>query len=187
MLSLIHAISRGSVWITGALLLLSAVLVGSEVLMRNFFQYSFGGVDEISSYIFAIGVAWSLAFTLLSRAHIRIDLIYGKLGPHWRAALDILSLACLLAVTGLLFQQALETTLTSYEIGARSNTPLGITLWVPQTLWTAGLGFFALVQLYLLVSIVRLFIANNVRQITALSGVKSMDEEIGDEIDEAKA
>ncbi len=109
MLSLIHALSRYSVWISGAFLLLSAVLVGIEVLMRNIFQSSFGGVDEISSYIFAIGVAWSLAFTLLSRAHIRIDLFYGRMTPTWRAALDVLSLACLLCVTGLLFQQALDT------------------------------------------------------------------------------
>lgn len=182
MLSLIYALSRYSVWISGAFLLLSAVLVGIEVLMRNIFQYSFGGVDEISSYIFAIGVAWSLAFTLLSRAHIRIDLFYGRMTPTWRAALDVLSLACLLCVTGLLFQQALDTTATSFEIGARSNTPLGVTLWVPQSLWTAGLGFFFLVQVYLLVSITHLFVKRNTRQIAAISGVKSLDEEIEDEI-----
>lgn len=182
MLSLIHAISRFSVWISGAFLLLSAVIVGVEVLMRNIFQYSFGGVDEISSYIFAIGVAWSLAFTLLSRAHIRIDLIYGRLSPKWRAMLDIFSLACLLAVTALLFQQALDTTLTSYQIGARSNTPLGVRLWLPQSLWTAGLGFFGLVQIYLLINITHLFVRNDTRRIATISGVKSLDEEIEDEI-----
>lgn len=182
MLSIIHALSRYSVWISGGFLLLSAVLVGVEVLMRNIFQYSFGGVDEISSYIFAIGVSWSLAFTLLSRAHIRIDLFYGRMTPTWRAALDILSLACLLCVTALLFQQALDSTTTSFEIGARSNTPLGVTLWIPQSLWAAGLGFFGLVQIYLLGSITRLFIKNNMKQIADISGVKSLDEEIEDEI-----
>ncbi len=182
MSSLIHAISRYSVWVSGAFLLLSAVIVGLEVSMRNIFQYSFGGVDEVSSYIFAVGVAWSLAFTLLSRAHIRIDLIYGRLRPAWRAVLDILSLVCLLSVTALLFQQALDTTLTSYQIGARSNTPLGVRLWLPQSLWTAGLGFFGLVQIYLLILVTHLFIRNDTRRIAAISGVKSLDEEIEDEI-----
>ncbi len=182
MILLIHAISRWSVWISGAFLLLSAVLVGCEVIMRNFFQFSFGGVDEISSYIFAIGVAWSLSFTLLSRAHIRIDLIYGQAGTIWRAVLDILSLLCLLAISALLLQQAWETTWTSVQFSTRSNTPLGVALWIPQSLWTAGLAFFVLVQVILLLSVCVLFVSGNTKKIAMLSGVKSMDEEIDDEI-----
>lgn len=182
MLTLLQSVSRWSVWISGGLLLLSALLVGMEVLMRSLFQHSFGGVDEISSYIFAIGVAWSLAFTLLHRAHIRIDLVYAKLSSGKRAALDILALAGLIAVTALLFQQALVTTSTSFELGSRSNTPLGVTLWIPQSIWTAGLGFFLLVQAYLLSRIVYLFLTNQHRQVAALSGIKTIDEEIDDEI-----
>ncbi|CZT37909.1 TRAP transporter small permease subunit [Rhizobium sp. 9140] len=182
MLTLLRSVSRWSVWISGGLLLLSALLVGLEVLMRSLFQHSFGGVDEISSYIFAIGVAWSLAFTLLHRAHIRIDLVYAKLSSSKRAALDILALAGLIAVTTLLFQQALMTTSTSFELGSRSNTPLGVTLWIPQSIWTAGLGFFLLVQAYLLARIFYLFLTSQHRQVAALSGIKTIDEEIDDEI-----
>lgn len=182
MLTLLQSVSRWSVWISGGLLLLSAFLVGSEVLMRSVFQHSFGGVDEVSSYIFAVGVAWSLAFTLLHRAHIRIDLVYARLSSRSRAALDILALAALIAVTALLFQQALVTVSTSFELNSRSNTPLGVTLWIPQSIWAAGLGFFLVVQIYLLIRIAHLFLTHQHRQVAALSGIKTIDEEIVDEI-----
>lgn len=182
MLWLLQTISRFSVWIAGGLLLVSAVLVSCEVLLRNMFQYSFSGADEISSYIFAIGVAWSLAFTLLSRAHIRIDLVYARLRPVWRGLLDVLALVCLLAVSMLLFQQAWETTRTSIQFASRSNTPLGIPLWAPQSLWTAGLGFFVLVQIALLIMVIHLMIGRNPRRVAPIAGVKSMDEEVEDEI-----
>lgn len=182
MLTLLRLVSRWSVWISGGLLLLSAVLVALEVLMRSLFQYSFGGVDEISSYIFATGVAWSLAFTLLHRAHIRIDLVYAKMPSSYRAALDILALASLIAVTALMFQQAFVTTSTSFELNSRSNTPLGIRLWIPQSIWTAGLGFFLIVQAFLLARISYLFLKRQHRQVSALTGVKTIDEEIDHEI-----
>src|SRR5690606_18281164 len=180
-LSVLRVISQYSAWISGAMLLLCALLIGVEVLARNLFRWSFGGVDEISAYVFAIGIAWSFAFTLLGRAHIRIDLIYGRLTPRLRALLDILALASLLAITLLLLQQSVQTVMTSYEFRTRSNTPLGVMLWWPQALWAAGLGFFALVQICLMVRVVALLLRGDTRQAGALAGVRSMDEEIDEE------
>jgi hypothetical protein len=35
----------------------------------------------------------------------------------------------------------------SIEFQSRANSPLGTPLWIPQTLWLAGLGAFAIVAL----------------------------------------
>ena len=181
MLGTFYGVARVSTWISGVALVLCAALVALEVVLRKAFSYSIGGVDEITSYVFAIGVAWSLAFTLLGRAHIRIDLVYARLAPAWRSSLDLMALASLLVVSGMLLWQAAATAMTSFEIGARSNTPLGIVLWVPQSLWVAGLAFFVAVIVALMAKATRMLARGQHRHIAGIIGIRTVDEEIRDE------
>jgi TRAP-type mannitol/chloroaromatic compound transport system permease small subunit len=181
MLETMRRIARLSTWIGGAALIACAVLIAIEVVARKFFNISLGGVDEITSYVFAIGVAWSLAYTLLSRAHIRIDIVYTRLPRNWRSALDFLAMASLVLVVGMLLWQAAATALTSYEIGARSNTPLGVTLWVPQFLWVSGLAFFLLTALVLSTVALLAIRRGDFRHASEIVGIRTIDEEIRDE------
>ncbi len=181
MLTTMRRIASISTWIAGAALIICAVLIAIEVVARKAFNTSLGGVDEITSYVFAIGVAWSFAFTLLSRAHIRIDLAYFQLKQPWRSALDILAMASLLLVIGTLLWQATGTMLTSYELGARSNTPLGVTLWVPQFLWVAGITFFLLTALTLTVASLSALRSGDQARASRMIGIRTIEEEIRDE------
>ena len=181
MLTTLRRIAGLSTWIAGAALIGCAFLIAIEVIVRKVFNSSLGGVDEITSYVFAIGVAWSLAFTLLSRAHIRIDIVYMSLPKGWRSALDLLAMTSLVAVVGIVLWQAGATALTSYEIGARSNTPLGITLWVPQLLWVAGLAFFLLTACVLTILAIRAVMRGDHRRVSEIVGIRTIDEEIRDE------
>ena len=70
------ASTQWGLWFGGALVLLAAVLIGIDVLMRKFFDRSIGGADELAGYALAIGTAWGLRAALLDRAHIRIDSLY---------------------------------------------------------------------------------------------------------------
>ncbi|EBA07870.1 TRAP transporter small permease subunit [Sagittula stellata] len=176
----LRKLSRLSVRIAGGCVLLCAAAIGIEVVMRRLFGLSLGGVDEISSYVFATGVAWSLAFTLLERAHIRIDLLYEQMPARARFAADLLGLLSLLVVSVVLLQQAAQVACTSWIFGTRSNTPLGVALWVPQLIWVAGLLFFTLCQLALLIALLRLARAGRIAHSGHLTGIRTHSEETED-------
>jgi len=48
-------------WFGGALVLLAAVLIGIDVLMRKFLARSIGGADELAGYALAVGTPGALA------------------------------------------------------------------------------------------------------------------------------
>ena len=90
-----HAISwvaRIFAWIGGAMIMLAAVIVSAEVVLRKLLALPFSGSDEIGAYLFAIGTSWSMAFALVTRGHVRIDALYGAFSPLTRAILDLVAL-----------------------------------------------------------------------------------------------
>src|SRR3954451_10155442 len=93
----VRRFTHWGLWFGGALILLAAVLIGIDVLMRKFLARSIGGADELAGYALAIGSAWGLAAALVDRAHIRIDSLY-ILFPTWlRIALDLAGLVLFIA------------------------------------------------------------------------------------------
>src|SRR5918911_3662437 len=91
----IRRFTQWGAWFGGALVLLAAVLIGIDVLMRKFLARSIGGADELAGYSLAIGTSWGLAAALLDRAHIRIDSLYVLFPQKIRLALDVLALVLL--------------------------------------------------------------------------------------------
>ena len=91
----VRRFARWGLWFGGALILLAAILIGIDVLMRKFLDRSIGGADEHAGYSLAVGTAWGLAATLLDRAHIRIDSLYVLFPQKLRLALDIAALILL--------------------------------------------------------------------------------------------
>ena len=92
MLAVIHAkllsVSRFAVWIGGAALMLSAIMVTLDVISRKIFGFTISGSDEISGYVFAAGTTWAYSYCLLHRSNIRIDAVYNLLPPVVRNVLD---------------------------------------------------------------------------------------------------
>ncbi len=91
----VRRFSQWGLWFGGALILLAAVLIGIDVLMRKFLARSIGGADELAGYALAIGTAWGLGAALLDRAHIRIDSLYVNFPQKMRLALDTLAIILL--------------------------------------------------------------------------------------------
>src|ERR1041384_8524983 len=85
----VRRFARWGLWCGGALVVLAAVLIGIDVLMRKFLDRSIGGADELAGYSLAIGTAWGLGAALLDRAHIRIDSLYVLFPQKLRLALAV--------------------------------------------------------------------------------------------------
>lgn len=174
-------LSLRAVWAGGALLFLAAFTVSVDVILRKLFAVSLGGADELSGYAFAIGTAWAFAFALLRRANVRVDALYQHLPVKFCALLDILALLALgwfVAYLAYFGWQVLET---SWSLSARSNSALKMPLWIPQSLWFAGLAAFVTTLALLLARSLAALLAGDWQAIHDLVGARSVREDAEDE------
>lgn len=181
--------SQIAVWIGGMLLLASAFMIGAEVILRRFFGVTTRGADEFSYYVFAISSSWAFTFTLLRKAHIRIDVVYLRFGSTVRSVLDIIALTSLgtfsaLATYAMLFGLLRRT----IERGTVSNTAWQTPLWIPQGLWALGFVLFSLTILVLLLRVLwGLLIERDPATVDRHAGSQKLDEEIEEALTTAEA
>ncbi len=184
---LIERVCRAAVWVGGSMLLVCAVMVTVEVILRKVFVVSVGGANEFSGYALAISASWAFAYTLLHRGHIRIDAVHRQLPRRVRASLDVLAIACLAIFMAVLSRHAVVVLLNSIKLGATSNTPISTPLWIPQLLWLVGLVVFWLVSLYLLFCVVRAYFKGDLDRVNRLAGIGGVQEELDEELSQAGA
>jgi len=184
LLGLARRIARAGAWFGGILLIAAALLVGVEVVIRKAFSVSVGGADELAGYALAISTSWALAFTLLERAHIRIDSLYMHLPVRLCALLDIAGLMLLTAFFTLITWYGFGVFQTSWTLGARSMSPLGTPLIVPQLLWVLGLVMFLAIAVLLLARALIALIAGDLASVRRLVGSRTLREEVAAEVGE---
>jgi TRAP-type C4-dicarboxylate transport system permease small subunit len=174
-------LSLRAVWAGGVLLLAAAFTVSVDVLARKLFAVSLGGADELSGYAFAIGSAWAFAFALLRRANVRVDALYQHLPPKVCAVLDIVALVALGVFVSYLARYGWEVLATSWSLSAQSNSALKVPMWIPQSLWVAGLALFLVTLALLLARALKALFTGDWATIHELLGARSIKEEADEE------
>lgn len=144
MVGFVRLVSRWAARAIGLALLAVVFFITVEVVLRKLAGHSLQGVEEYSGYMLAILSSWGLAHTLIEKAHIRIDVAYGKLPPTAQAALDVVAILALNLVSWLIALNAYPVLLKSLANDSLANTPLATPLWLPQAVWAAGYVWFAL-------------------------------------------
>ncbi len=182
-LALARRTGRGATWVSGAALIVTCLLVSVEVLLRKLFNVTLGGMDEISGYVLAVSVSWTLSFALAEQAHIRIDVLYNLVEGRLRAFLDLLSLVSLAGFSFLLTYWAGRLLESSIDFGSASNSALQVPLWLPQSLWFGGLAFFSLNLAALLLRAIGCLITGDIAGVSRIAGIKSVEDEIEDQTD----
>lgn len=172
-----ETLSRIAVWVGGALTLGAVFLISYDILARKFFNVTVGGADEISSYVFAISTSWALAFVVLQRANVRVDVLYERLPVRVSAFLDWLSLVALSVFLVVLTYHAYSVAETSFVRNAAANTPLATPLWIPQGLWVLGLVWMCVVLALMLTRASVAMVTGDLAAVKALCGVRSTKEE----------
>lgn len=164
-------IERGArilVWACGIALIVMSFAITVEALMRKFLNHSFGGVDEITAYVFAVTTTFAFPYAILQRANIRIDIVRNRLPGSLRIALDVLAWTSFTVVFGVVAYRACELAYTSWMDGARSITPLRSYLAIPQGLWALGLVAAVIASLSMAVRAVALMRAGKAQAAAAL-------------------
>src|SRR5882724_5204112 len=178
--------AQWGLWFGGALVLLAAVLIGIDVLMRKFLDRSIGGADELAGYSLAIGTAWGLGAALLDRAHIRIDSLYVFFPQKMRLALDALAIVLLVSFFALVAWHGLGVVSQSWTSSSRSQSALETPTVIPQALWIAGLAVFVAIGVMLLVQALKAGASGDLRGMAKLISTRSAEEEVEDEIRDLK-
>jgi TRAP-type C4-dicarboxylate transport system permease small subunit len=178
--------TQWGLWFGGALVLVAALLIGVDVLMRKFLARSIGGADELAGYSLAIGTAWGLGAALIDRAHIRIDSLYLLFPARLRLLLDVAGIMLFLIFFGLMAWHGWGVVEQSWTSGSRSQSALETPTVIPQLLWFAGLVGFLLVGLLLLLHTLALASRGNLREASRAIGTRSAEEEVEDEIRDLK-
>jgi TRAP-type mannitol/chloroaromatic compound transport system permease small subunit len=180
-------IARAGTWFGGGLIIASAFLVGVEVVIRKAFALTIGGADELSGFALAISTSWALAFTLLERAHIRIDSLYIHLPVRLCALLDVLGLTLFTAFVGLIAWHGYGVFQTTLRLDAHSVSPLGTPLVWPQLLWVAGLVMFLAIASLLLARALAALVTGDLAMVQRLAGSRTVSEEVASELGEVAA
>ena len=176
-----RTVSLWLTWIGGCLIILSAFLVTLEVFLRKIFNVSLGGADELSGYAFGVATAFSLAYALFERAHIRVDALFNVMPRMMRPIVNILGLVLLVGFALVIVLMVWSMVADSLQNGSRSITPMRVPLAWPQIPWLIGWMFFVFSGVLLGAVAIKRMIAGDAVGANVLIGVKTVDEQIEDE------
>ncbi|MBB5321564.1 TRAP transporter small permease subunit [Marinobacter oulmenensis] len=181
---ILQGVQSGSLWLAragGVLILLTVILVTLEILSRQFLGRSNLHATEITGYVMAISTSWAFAYTLVRKAHIRIDALYLKLPVGVRGVLDLIALLSLALFCVLVVGAAFGVAEHSYTGGARANTPLGTPVWIPQALWLLGLVWFSIAVMLMSLRVILSLLGGQMNDVQHLAGSPTLDEQISEE------
>jgi TRAP-type C4-dicarboxylate transport system permease small subunit len=182
-----RSLARAGLWFGGALVLLAALVIGIDVLMRKFLAASIGGADELAGYALAIGTVWALAAALLDRAHIRIDSLYVLFPTALRIALDLVGLALFIGFFAMIAWHGAGVVAQSWTAGSRSQSALETPTVIPQAIWFVGLCLFLVAGALLFLRTLSAAMRGDAETAVRLAGTRSAEEEVQEEIQDIAA
>lgn len=158
-------------------LLLLSFVTCAEILGRKLLGVSLQGVDEVGGYTTAIFSSLAFGWALVSKSHTRVDFLLAHL-PDWlRAVLNAAAHALLAALGVFATLRGWDVLDESLLFDSHSVTPLQTPLWIPQSLWLAGIAVFALAAVVLALHSAWLLLADRAR-LNRLYGPMTLEEEV---------
>ena len=99
------------------------IVVVFEVISRRIFNAPHIWATEVTNYIYGPHFMLVAAYTLLYKAHVSIDIIYGRFSPRTRGILDIFTyLVFFFPFCIIVFTQGIVFAQTSWSIGETSDS-----------------------------------------------------------------
>jgi TRAP-type mannitol/chloroaromatic compound transport system permease small subunit len=163
-LDTIDAISRVAAIFGGICLLFMSMLMVTEVICRNYLNFSLVFSWEYSSYMMAAVFFLTAAYTLLVKGHVRVFLLGEALPEKARFVLEVMASATGMCIAGYVTYALTDFTYQSFIRGARTFLPSETFLWPPQAVVAFG-AFLLTLQLF--ARLVRLLIGDEPDQTLA--------------------
>jgi TRAP-type C4-dicarboxylate transport system permease small subunit len=171
--ALLARTNRSIAILCGVVLLVVVALTLAEIILRQVMGRGLGGVDEISGYVMAGIAAWGFSYALVDRAHVRIDVLTGRLPLPGRSVFDLLAMISVFGVAVLVSWYGWNVLSRSILRSSRANTSLETPLWIPQSIWFGGWIWLSFVSGLLAICIFALILQRRWRQVEGVAGVTS--------------
>lgn len=108
------------------LLVPMGAMVLFDVMMRYAFNRPTMWAYESALFTFGGYIVLSGAYALLYKAHVNVDILYGKWSPRTRAILDVCTAILFFLFMWFMLRQAISMTILSWQTHETTNT-----LWQP--------------------------------------------------------
>jgi TRAP-type C4-dicarboxylate transport system permease small subunit len=127
----LDALYDGAAWLAALFMVALLVAVLLAIVGREL-NFHVKGTDAYAGYCMAAAGFLALAHTLKRGEHIRVTLLLSALPAGWRRALELWSLACAVALSGLLAFYAARLAWQSRAFNDISTGNDATPLWIPQ-------------------------------------------------------
>ena len=144
--SVLEPIALGILLIGGLGMLMSTLLGTADVIGTQFFGKPVHGSLEITESTMVVIVFGALAYSQIRRNHIRVELVYTRVGPRAQASMDVFADLMALLFFSLLLWQAINEAAMSYQIDESTFGLIRMPLWPARIMLAAGTGLL-IVQL----------------------------------------
>lgn len=130
---------------SGYLLLFLAIILSFEIVARKLFAFSIQGVDDFGGYVLAITTSIGACYALVTRGHTRVDMVVTRLSGPLRSFFNALAMVTMGALAIFATWRCSVVLMESIEFGSLATNPMQTPMWQPQSVWLAGMVFFAVV------------------------------------------
>jgi TRAP-type C4-dicarboxylate transport system permease small subunit len=179
-LGILNGLSTVLALLAGAAVVLLSLLIVFDIAARSFFHFSLQGTDELGGYTLALIGSLGLSHTLLQRGHPRIDIALRHFPLRLRAVLHVLAYAAMSGFAIFMLTHAITEFGETLKFGTVTNTPLQTPLWMPQSLWIAGIGVFAATAVICTIHAAWLLLAGRPQALEVAYGPPSVEDEVQD-------
>ncbi len=115
-------------WIAGGLTFVMLANVFYDAIMRYFFRTGSIAMQEMEWHIFAVVFLFGISYALKEDGHVRVDILYDRFSPKWKAIVNIGgTLLFLIPLSVLIANGSTWYVHEAYTQGEISGDPGGLT------------------------------------------------------------
>jgi TRAP-type C4-dicarboxylate transport system permease small subunit len=171
----------------GAIMIALSFAIAAETVLRKFFSLSLGGVDELGGYAVAVVAPLAFLVTASEQAHIRINVLHGKLPLRARAVLNVAAAVSFSLLALFLLYFTLKTVQDTLAYRSIAQTPWATPLIYPQSVWLVAMTTFTIGTLVIAARAILLAFRGDWKTLDRSYGPGSPQDELEAELSDLKA
>ena len=125
-------ITHAAAVLAGCLLLITALIICYEIVVRDFFHSPTEWVLEVSTYAILVAGFLGLAVAFRDNTHVRVDIFAGRLAPETKRKLDMVINVISFLLFLIFMTESMDLVTSSYVYHKLSPSILRFPLFIPQ-------------------------------------------------------
>lgn len=125
-------VTRAAAVLAGCLLLITALIICYEIVVRDFFHSPTEWVLVVSTYAILVAGFLGLAVAFRDNTHVRVDIFAGRLAPETKRKVDMIINVISFLLFLIFMTESMDLVTSSYVYHKLSPSILRFPLFIPQ-------------------------------------------------------